>query len=257
MTGDRTAHPVLLSLANIHADVRAKSSNRAFLLVALLPCPTFTAKDRPTHGVLENCLVHLCLDIITNPLKLAACAGRMMTDPRGYSRYCFTALASYMVDTPEAGMLACVAGKTSHLTMADYRKFGDPTREEPRTASTTLAQLAALATNINPVDLPAYIPAAKAIRLNGVHLPFWQDWSLQSPPGTPTRTLMADPCRFLTPEPLHHWHKQFWDHDVKWSIHVVGADELDFRFSTLQPIVGHKHFKDGVSKLKQVTGRTH
>jgi hypothetical protein len=154
-------------------------------------------------------------------------------------------------------MLAGVAGKTSHLTMADYRKFGDPVRQEPRTASTTLAQLAELSTTLHPLDLPVYIPAAKAIRLNGVHLPFWRDWFLQSPPGVPTQTLIADPSRFLTPEPLHHLHKQFWDHDMRWSIRVVGADELDFRFSTLQPIVGFKHFKDGVSALKQVTGRIH
>ena len=256
MTGDRTAHPVLLSLANIHADIRMKSSNRAFLLVALLPCPKFITKEKGVRGVLENRVIHLCLDVITNPLKLAARAGRMMADPRGYSRFCFTALASYMVDTPEATMLACVAGKTSHLTMADYRQFGDPIRQEPRTASTTLAQLVTLATNINPLDLPAYIPAAKALRLNGVHLPFWRDWFLQTS-GVPKQTLMADPCRFLTPEPLHHWHKQFWDHDVKWSVRAIGASEIDFRFSTLQPTVGFKHFRDGVSTLKQVTGRTH
>ena len=97
MTGDRTAHPVLLSLANIHADIRMKSSNRAFLLVALLPCPKFITKEKGVRGVLENRVIHLCLDVITNPLKLAARAGRMMADPRGYSRFCFTALASYMV----------------------------------------------------------------------------------------------------------------------------------------------------------------
>ena len=126
MTGDRTAHPVLLSLANIHAYVRMKSSNPAFLLVALLPCPKFIMKDRAIRSVLENRVIHLCLDITTHPLKLAARAGRMMSDPCGYSRFCFTFLASYMVDTPEATMLACIAGKTSHLTMADYRTFGDP-----------------------------------------------------------------------------------------------------------------------------------
>ena len=108
-----------------------------------------------------------------------------MSDPRGYSRFCFTFLASYMVDTPEATMLACVAGKPSHLTMADYRKFGDPIRQEPRTASTTLAQLAAVATTFHPLDLPVYIPAAKAIRLNGVHLPFWHNWFLESHSGDP------------------------------------------------------------------------
>ena len=257
MTGNRTAHPVLLTLANIHMDVRMKASNHAFILLALLPCPKFLVKDRPTCGVLESRVVHLCLDIITEPLKLAARAGRMMSDPCGYSRFCFTALASYMVDTPEAALIACVAGKTSHLTMADYRKFGEPTRQEPRTASTTLAQLAALGSQFDPLDLSNYIPAAKATRLNGVHLPFWRNWFLQSPPGGPPKVLIADPSQFLTPEPLHHWHKQFWDHDVKWSIRVLGADEFDFRFSTIQPMIGFKRFKNGVSALKQVTGRAH
>ena len=254
MTGDRTAHPVLLSLANVHMDVRMKPNTHAFVLVALLPCPKFLVKERPTRGVLESRVVHLCLDIITRPLKLAAHAGRMMADPSGFSRFCFTALASYIVDTPEASLIAGVAGKTSHLTMADYRMFGDPIQHEPRTASTTLAQLSALAENHDPLELSTYIPAAKAIRLNGVHLPFWRDWDLVSAAG---RRLLSDPCTFLTPEPLHHWHKQFWDHDVKWSIRAVGADEFDFRFTTIQPVVGFKYFKDGVSSLKQVTGRAH
>ena len=75
MTGDRMAHLVLISLANIHASVRMKSSNRAFLLVALLPCPKFVMKDVAIRGVLKNRLIHLCLNIITNPLKLVARAG--------------------------------------------------------------------------------------------------------------------------------------------------------------------------------------
>lgn len=131
MTGDRVAHPVLLSLANIRMDVRMKTSSHAFVLTALLLCPKFLAKDRPICGVLESRVVHLCVDVITQPLKLAARAGRMMADPLGYSRFCSTALASYIVNTPEASLVACVAGKTSHLTMANYRTFGDQTCHEP------------------------------------------------------------------------------------------------------------------------------
>jgi len=138
-------------------DVRAKASNHTFILVALLPCPKFLAKDRATHSVLESRTTHLCLDIITKPLKLAARAGRMMSDPHGYSRFCFTALASYIVDTPEAAMIVGVAGKTSHLTMADYRKFGDPVRQELQTASTTIARLIALASEFDPFKLSSYI----------------------------------------------------------------------------------------------------
>lgn len=47
MTGDRIAHPVLLSLANIRMDVRMKSSSHAFVLTALLPCPKFLIKIDP------------------------------------------------------------------------------------------------------------------------------------------------------------------------------------------------------------------
>ena len=103
-----------------------KSSSHTFILLALLPCPKFLVEDQPTCGVLEPHIVHLCLNIITQPLKLAACTGRMMADPSGFSRFCFTALASYIVNTPIAALITGAAGKTSHLMMADYQNFGDP-----------------------------------------------------------------------------------------------------------------------------------
>jgi hypothetical protein len=75
--------------------------------------------------------------------------------------------------------------------------------------------------------------------------PFWRDWPL------------AEPHQFLTPEPLHHWHKKFWDHDIKWCIHAVGSAEIDFWFSILPLHTGYRHFKEGISRLKQVTGWEH
>ena len=78
-------------------------------------------------------------------------------------------------------------------------------------------------------------------RLNGVHRPFWRDWPL------------SDPSEFFTPEPLHHWHKMFWDHDAQWCIHTVGPAEINFRFSILHPHTGFQQFPEGISKLKQVT----
>ncbi|KAF8808228.1 hypothetical protein BYT27DRAFT_7255727 [Phlegmacium glaucopus] len=41
MTGNRIAHPLLISLANLNMNFRMKSSNHAFLLLALLPVPSF------------------------------------------------------------------------------------------------------------------------------------------------------------------------------------------------------------------------
>ncbi|KAG0696400.1 hypothetical protein DFH29DRAFT_984627 [Suillus ampliporus] len=98
---------------------------------------------------------------------------------------------------------------------------------------------------VNLDDLEAYFEACADSRLNGVHAPFWMD------------RLLADPSIFLTPESLHHWHKEFYNHDLQWCIVVVGAQELDFRFSISQPTTGYRHFSGGISKLKQVTGRGH
>ncbi|KAI5986321.1 hypothetical protein EDD15DRAFT_2174972 [Pisolithus albus] len=90
----------------------------------------------------------------------------------------------------------------------------------------------------------AYFDACAQFRLSGVSRPFWRDW------------LLSDPHRFLTPECLHHWHRMSWDHDVKWCKCALGSEELDFRFSLLPPITGLRQFKSGITKLKQVGGRT-
>ncbi|KAI0037886.1 hypothetical protein FA95DRAFT_1506366, partial [Auriscalpium vulgare] len=194
-TGNRVAHPLLLSLANLHMDFRMKSSHNAILLIALLPCPHFLCPKK-IRGVLESRVTHMCLDIVCEPLKAAARFGRMMADPRGYTL--------------------------------------------------TLAQLHALSeASPDPWNLSKYVTEAKKRRFNGVYRPFWRDWYL------------SDPSHFLTPEPLHQWHKFCWDHDIAWCRNLVGDAEMNFRFSVLQPRVGFRHFSEGVSHLKQVTGREH
>lgn len=252
MTGDRVAHPLLLTLANLPMGIRMKSTYHALPLIALLPCPKFVGIRKSLHGVLENRLIHHCLDIICKPLKVAASRGALMNDSLGRIRCCFPMLAAYIVDTPEAAVLAGVGGKTSHLTVASHKRFGDHFRHPTRLATITLAQIEDVAEELDPwKDLELFVKESRALyRLNGVHLPFWRNWAL--PDG-----IIAEPSHFLTPEPLHHWHKQFWDHDAKWCIRAVGSAEIDFRFSLLQPCIGFRHFKAGISSLKQVTGRDH
>jgi hypothetical protein len=245
MTGDRNAHPLLLTIANISMDVRMKASSHAFMLVALLPCSKFLVGDKKIRGVLEKCLLHKYLDIVTHPLKLAARFGIMLPDCWGNMRFCFTPLVSYIADTPEATMLSGVTGKTSHLTTATYKQFSDPFHHELRTGSTTLSQIMAAESKTNPWDIQSFLREVKHFRLNGVHRPFWRDWA------------MSCPSKFLTIEILHHIHKLFFDHDLKWCWHVLGAEKLDFQFSVIQPRVRFRHFPGGVSKLKQATGWEH
>ena len=245
------AHPLLLTLANLPMDIRMKSSYHTLPLIGLLPCPKFVGVKKSLCGLMENRLIHHCLDIICQPLEKASARGTFMGDSFGRIRCCFTPIVAYIVDTPEAAVIAGVGGKTSHLTLASHKLFGDHFRHPTRLASLTLSQIEVLSKEIDPWNLKKYTEESKQrYRLNGVHLPFWRDWTL--PDGT-----IAEPSQFLTPEPLHHWHKQFWDHDAKWCIRAVGSAEIDLRFSLLQPCVGFRHFKAGISSLKQVTGRDH
>lgn len=233
MTGDQVAHPLLLGLANIRMNTRLKLSSKAFMLLALLPVPKFLHAKQRMRGILEDHLIHQCLDIVLTLLKIAAAIGVMMSDPIGIRRYCFTWLTSYIADMPEARMLASVRDKTSPVTMAMYTQFGDSFRHPLRTTDQTLNQLASI--TADPTDLEAYFKQSAEYRLNRVDKPFWRDWPL------------ADPSTFLTPEPLHHLHKQFWDHNVRCCIHILSAKEIDFRFSILQPVTGYRHFKEGIS----------
>ncbi|KAH7917574.1 hypothetical protein BV22DRAFT_966930, partial [Leucogyrophana mollusca] len=124
MTGDQVAHPLLLGLANIPVSTRSKLSAKSFMLIALLLVSKFIHRNSRMRGLLDDRLVHQCLDVVLQPLKTAAAIGVMMSDPVGHSRYCFPPLAGYIIDNPEACMLACVRGKTSPITMADYTQFG-------------------------------------------------------------------------------------------------------------------------------------
>ncbi|KAG1847688.1 hypothetical protein DFJ58DRAFT_843132 [Suillus subalutaceus] len=172
MTGARIAHPLLLGLANIHMCTHTKLSSKAFLLTALLPIPKYLHPNQRMRGMLEDHLIHQCLSIVLKPLMKAAEVGIMMSDPVGNVQHCFTPLAVFIVDTPQAAMLACTG-------------------------------------------------------------------------------LLTDPSIFLMSEPLHHWHKELFDHDCQWCLVIVGASELDFWFSILQPVIGYRHFAGGISKLKQ------
>ncbi|KAI5984418.1 hypothetical protein EDD15DRAFT_2177214 [Pisolithus albus] len=119
--------------------------------------------------------------------------------------------------------------------------MSDPSGNLPN----TLAAIHTACSQSSPTDYTNFLKAIKPLRLNGVVEPFWKLW------------LLSDPSDFITPEVLHHFHRMFWDHDVKWCIAATGAVELDFRFSIIQTLVGYRAFNEGISKLKQVTGRDH
>lgn len=105
--------------------------------------------------------MHECLDLVLAPLKIAAHIGIMMNDPLGNLRHCYTPVASYIVDTPKACVLAGIGGKTSPVTTAMYKQFGNPTQHPPRTKKCTLEQLCQI--TVDPDDIEQYFAAAQEL----------------------------------------------------------------------------------------------
>ena len=245
MTGNRMAHPLLMSLANIDPDIRSKGSLHAHVLLALLPVASFLHPKTRVRSLLSDRLIHESLDFVLQPLKVAANVGIMMSDPLGSLRYCFTPLVAYIADTPEQCLLSCVSSKASPISIATHKEFGDSRPHPPRTAAKTLGDIEQACTAADPDNWESFLKVSRRHYLNGVHKPFWRNW------------VLCNPSIFFNPEVLHHFHRLFWDHDLQWCLTVVGPDELDYRLSLVQVAVGYRSFHEGVSKLKQVTGRDH
>ncbi|KAH0825928.1 hypothetical protein J3R83DRAFT_7607 [Lanmaoa asiatica] len=245
-SGNKEMHPLLLSLANIHADVRMKASSHAFALAAYLPIPKFLNVSPAIQSVLSARVYHFAISIVMQNLKEVAREGAVMSDPNGLLRLIHTPLVSWIANLPEQHVISCSSLKYSPISTASTEHFGEATPYPLRDRQATLDAIREACRLCDPCDIAAFHKVClSSFHLNGVVLPFWADWG------------NACPSMFLTPDALHQWHKFYYDHCVRWVINMIGGTELDRRFSVLQPRTGTRHWPNGVSTLKQTSGKDH
>lgn len=238
-------HPLLLSLANIHAAVRMKATSHAFALAAYLPIPKFLNVSPAVQSVLSARVYHFAVSIVMQNLKTADLHGEVMSDPNGNLRVVHTPLVAWIADYPEQLLIAGVSSRNSPISTATAEQFGNPEPSPPRLRQQTLDAIQEACRACDPCDIASFHKVCLTLRLNGVVHPFWADWG------------NTCPSSFLTPDALHQWHKFFFDHCVQWMINIMGSAELDRRFSVLQPRIGTRHWPNGVTTLKQTGGKEH
>ena len=169
-----------------------------------------------------------------------------MSDADGHMRRVHTPLVSHIADLPKQRLIAGVAATTSPLSLATTSQFGDAEKHPRRLRAYTIEKINEACTRHDPLDdLERFVAYCKSIGYIGVVRPYWIDYGDANPPD------------FLTPDALHAFHKFFKDHPYKWVENIIGASELDYHLSVLQPQVGQRNWPHGVSKLKQLTGREH
>jgi hypothetical protein len=241
-SGDKSAWPVYMSIGNIHSSIRNKPSVNCWILLAYIPIPRFN-DHKDLHTSLQQRLFHQCLKVIVSSLKRAGERGELFTDSLGHSRLCFPRIAAYLADYPEQVLINAVAPLNSSVTTAGFHGLGDMTPHPRRTKRWILSKISELRDRVNPDDVTKYLVEAKKVGMNAVDQPFWEEL-----PG-------YEPDLVICPDLLHGVFRMWRDHILKWVRYLVGVKELDHRIKALQPLVGMRHFANGISHLSQWSGR--
>ncbi|KAG1825738.1 uncharacterized protein BJ212DRAFT_1443794 [Suillus subaureus] len=138
-TGNKEMHPLLISLANIHAGVHMKATSHVFALIA--------ARD-----------------------------GCVMSDLRGDLCMIHTPLVAWIADYPEQLLIACTASKHSPISLAVSTQFWDPLPHSPQICSHTIDAIERACAISDHCDIASFYKACQTLHLNGVVELYWMDW---------------------------------------------------------------------------------
>jgi hypothetical protein len=166
-----------------------------------------------------------------------------MIDSTGAIRNMYPLVAAWLADYPEQCMLAIASKYQSPITTAGYHDLDNDTPSPPRTREWILERIKGVCSRVDPNDIVRYAKAAQKEGLLGIHEPFWEDlpW--------------FQPEHVMCPDILHGLLKFWHDHILKWTIHLVGKDELDQRLRLVTSVTGFKSFPQGLQGVSQWTGR--
>ncbi|KAI0058394.1 hypothetical protein BV25DRAFT_1765258, partial [Artomyces pyxidatus] len=230
-------HPVLLSIANIRAEVRMNPASRSFLPAAYIPIPVFLDASAEVRSLLTRRIYHYCLDIVMASLKRAEREAVRIRDPQGQFHLVHTPLVAWIADFPDQLTIAGITGVSDQQSCFPFSPGTGGVTHPPsgsfRTRQQTLEVIYAACSRTDPWHLDGFLATTRILGLNGVVQPFWRDW------GT------ADPSLFLLHNSLRQWEELYHNSCLKWVVNVMGDAEFDRRLSILGPYVGIRQWPRG------------
>ena len=235
--GDKNAWPVYLSIGNISKNIRRQPARNASVLLGYIPVSKLESFE--DNSVAGYRLFHYCMKKILEPLIAAGRDGVETVCADGRIRRVFPILAAYIGDHPEQCLVACCTENRCPKCLVPAKERGANLPFPPRNQTQTTNILHAQATGQYP---PEFI----AQGLRPVFSPFWAD--------LPHTNIFS--C--ISSDILHQLHQGlFKDHLKKWCATLAGKENFDARFRAMPFHPGLRHFKKGISKVKQWTGADH
>ncbi|KAG1775840.1 hypothetical protein EV702DRAFT_972335, partial [Suillus placidus] len=236
--GDKSAWPVYMSIGNIAKTKRRQASARATVLIGYLPAVKLDCFSSDARSLAGYRLFHHCMALL-HPLIAAGQNGVEMVCADSLVRHVYPILAAYVTDFPEQCLLACCKENRCPKCLVAADEQGNGFESVMRNPESTKEILERRKNGQHP-------PEFEENCLHAVYKPFWADLP------------HANIFLAFTPDLLHQLHKGvFKDHLVKWCIDIVREEEMDARFKAIPDYPGLRHFKKGISTVKQWTGSEH
>ncbi|KAF8545975.1 hypothetical protein OG21DRAFT_1479733 [Imleria badia] len=224
--GDKTAWPVYLTIGNISKEICREPSRHASVLLGYLPVSKLASfEDNLVAGYR---LFHYCMKSILQPLVAAGQQGVEMVCADGCICRVFLILAAFIGDHPEQCL--CLVPANQQGANVQF-----PRRNQTQTTQTLHTQAT-----------EQYPPEFIAEGLCPVFSPFWAEL-----PHT-------DIFLCITSDILHQLHQGIIkDHLKRWCSTLTETGDFDARFRTMPVFPGLRHFKKGISTVKQWTATNH